>query len=66
MPAMPIAESSPPMVVGMRQTSRATRMMIGCSACANTANGWSVTVARPRISVNPASKMLRAISFGVF
>ena len=29
MPAMPIAESSPPIVVGIRQTSRATRTMTG-------------------------------------
>ncbi len=32
MPAMPIADNSPPMVVGIRQTSRATSTMIGCSA----------------------------------
>ena len=28
MPAMPMAESSPPMVVGIRQTSSATRTVI--------------------------------------
>ena len=32
MPAMPIADSSPPIVVGIRHTSRATSTMIGCSA----------------------------------
>ena len=32
MPAMPMADSSAPMVVGMRQTSRATSTMIDCSA----------------------------------
>ena len=32
MPAMPIADSSPPMVVGMRHTSRATSTTIDCSA----------------------------------
>ncbi len=31
MPAMPIAESSAPIVVGIRQTSRAMRMISGCS-----------------------------------
>ena len=32
MPAMPIADSSAPMVVGMRQTSSATSTTIDCSA----------------------------------
>ncbi len=32
MPAMPIADSRPPIVVGIRHTSRATSTMIGCSA----------------------------------
>ena len=32
MPAMPMAERSAPMVVGIRHTSSATRMMICCSA----------------------------------
>ena len=32
MPAMPMADSRPPMVVGMRQTSRAISTMIVCSA----------------------------------
>ena len=31
-PAMPMAESSPPIVVGIRHTSSATRTMIDCSA----------------------------------
>ena len=31
MPAMPMAESSPPMVVGIRQTSRATTAVIESS-----------------------------------
>ena len=66
MPAMPIAESSPPIVVGIRHTSSATRMTIGCSASANIANGWRVTVASRKMIVSPASRMLSAISFGVF
>ncbi len=32
MPAMPIADSSPPMVVGMRQTSSATSTVIDTGA----------------------------------
>ncbi len=32
MPAIPMADSSAPMVVGIRQTSRATRTMMSCSA----------------------------------
>ena len=31
-PAMPMADNNPPMVVGIRQTSRATSTMIGCLA----------------------------------
>ena len=42
MPAMPIAESSAPIVVGMRHTSSATSTMIVCSAPANTAKGCRV------------------------
>ncbi len=32
MPAIPIADSSAPMVVGMRHTSRATSTVIDCAA----------------------------------
>ena len=32
MPAMPIAESRAPMVVGIRQTSSAVRTISGCGA----------------------------------
>ena len=39
MPAMPIAESSAPIVVGIRHTSSATRITTLCSAFANIANG---------------------------
>ena len=39
MPAMPIAESNAPIVVGMRHTSSATRITTVCSASANIANG---------------------------
>ena len=63
---MPMAESSPPIVVGMRHTSSATRITTLCSALANIANGCSVTVASRKMIVRPASRMLSAISFGVF
>ena len=66
MPAMPIAESSAPIVVGIRHTRSATRMTTLCSASANIANGWSVTVVSRKMIVSPASRMLSAISLGVF
>ena len=66
MPAMPIAESSAPIVVGIRHTSSATRITTCCSASANIANGCSVTVASRKMIVSPASRMFSAISFGVF
>ena len=66
MPAMPMAESKAPMVVGIRHTSRATSTMTFCSASAKIANGCSVTVASRKIRVSTASSVLSAISFGVF
>ncbi len=66
MPAMPIADSNPPIVVGIRHTSNATRITTFCSASANIANGCSVTVASRKMIVRPARRMLSAISFGVF
>ena len=66
MPAMPIADSSAPIVVGIRHTSSATRMTTVCSALANIANGCRLTVASRKMIVRPASRMLSAISFGVF
>ena len=50
----------------MRHTSSATRTTIFCSAPANAANGCKVTVASRKISVSTASRVLSAISFGVF
>ena len=66
MPAIPIAESNAPMVVGMRHTRSATRTVISCSALEYFANGWIVAVANIKTIVSPASRMLSAISFGVF
>ena len=65
-PAMPMAERSAPIVVGIRHTNNATRMTTGCSAFLNIANGWSVTVASRKMIVRPARRMLSAISLGVF
>ena len=72
MPAMPMAESRPPIVVGIRHTSSeistvtegAEPLPLACTLKA--ANGCSVTTANRNISVSPAITMLRAISFGVF
>jgi hypothetical protein len=71
-PATPIAESSPPIVVGMRQTSSATSTVIvtGVPALATSTlyseKGRSVTVASRNTSVIATSRMVSAISFGVF
>ena len=66
MPAMPMADSRAPIVVGIRQTSRATSTTTDCSAPEYTAKGCSVAVAARKTIVRLASRMLRAISFGVF
>ncbi len=76
MPAMPIAESRPPIVVGIKQTSSATSTVsvtacavppaVAISLVANTLNGYSVTVTSRNTIVRPASRMSSAISFGVF
>ena len=72
MPAMPIAESRPPIVVGIRQTSSAANAVTVTGApcpasfTAKIENGSSVTVASRKMIVRAASRMLSAISFGVF
>ena len=72
MPAMPIAERSPPIVVGMRQTSSATSTVIvtgvPCPAAftLNSEYGRRVTVASRKMIVSAARRMSSAISFGVF
>ena len=70
-PATPMADSRPPMVVGIKQTNRATStvMVTGTPtwlACAlNSEKGYSVAVASKNTSVKAISKMVSAISFGV-
>src|SRR6202140_4989555 len=66
MPAIPIADSRPPIVVGMRQTSSAISTNTDCGADEYIANGCRVPTARRKMMVKPASRMLSAISFGVF
>ena len=66
MPAMPIAESRAPIVVGISATSSAIRVTTEASVPENSAKGRSATTTARKTSVRPASRMLRAISFGVF
>ena len=57
MPAMPIADSSAPIVVGISATSSAISVVIETSVFANSANGLSATTTTRKISVSPASRM---------
>ena len=66
MPAIPIAESSAPMVVGIRQTRSAISLIGSCSCPAYKPIGPMATTARRKMTVNDASRMLSAISLGVF
>jgi hypothetical protein len=72
MPATPIAESRPAMVVGIRQTSSAisTVMLIGvpdpATSTLNIEKGSKVTTTPRKTMVSATSRMVRAISFGVF
>ncbi len=66
MPAMPMADSSPPMVVGIRQTSSETSTKTVCGALEYMAKGCKVTTASRKTMVSPESRMLSAISLGVF
>ena len=65
MPAIPMALSSAPMVVGIRQTSRATSTITDCRCPAYAANGCSVATASRKMMVRLDSRMDRAISLGV-
>ena len=66
MPAMPIAEISAPIVVGIRQTSSAISTGIGMRRAGVVRERLSVTTTSRKTSVSTASRMLSAISFGVF
>ncbi len=71
-PAMPMADSNPPIVVGIRQTNNATStvMVTGCPCPAAWAlkieNGSSVVHTPKKTIVKLDSRMFRAISLGVF
>ena len=65
MPAIPIADSRAPMVVGISATSRAIRVVSEIAVPANRPNGRSVATTIMKISVNAASRMFSATSFGV-
>ena len=65
MPAIPIADSSAPIVVGISATSSEISVVSEIGVCANRPNGRSVATTIMKISVRPASRMLSAISFGV-
>jgi len=65
MPAMPIALSSAPIVVGINATNNAISVVIEISDPANRANGSSVATTIRKTIVRPARRMFSAISFGV-
>ena len=66
MPAMPMALSSPPMVVGIRQTSRAIRVVSEKATPEYAPNGFSAATTSTKMNVSAESRMVSAISLGVF
>ena len=64
-PATPIADNRPPIVVGIRQTSSATSTVTLTALPPHAENGHSVAVASKKTIVRAISRMVRAISFGV-
>ncbi len=65
MPAIPIADSSAPIVVGISATSRLINVVSEIDVWAKRPNGRSVATTIMKIRVSPASRMFSAISFGV-
>ncbi len=72
MPAMPIAESSPPMVVGIRQTSSETSTKTVCGEPEYMANGCRVTTASRKMMVKSGEQNVerdlvgRLLALGAF
>jgi len=66
MPAMPMALSNPPIVVGIRQTSNATRTGIVKSTDEAIPNAFKDIIAIKKISVSAERRIVNAISLGVF
>ena len=65
MPAIPIADSSAPIVVGISATSSEISVVSEIDVSANRPNGRSVATTTMNTSVRPASRIPSAISFGV-
>ena len=65
MPAIPIAESRAPIVVGISATSSAISVVSESSVPAKRANGRRLTITSMKIRVSAASRIPSAISFGV-
>ncbi len=66
MPAMPIADRRPPIVVGMRQTRSAISTVADRSVPEYLAIGQSVTQTIRKMMVSPDNRIESASSFGVF
>ncbi len=66
MPAIPIADKSAPMVVGMRHTKSAMRTITETLPPENVPKGWRTTTTGTKTMVNAARSMVSAISLGVF
>src|ERR1700722_11688089 len=65
-PAMPMADRSPPIVVGMRQTSSAIKTVADRTVPEYLAIGHRLTQTIRKMMVSPASRIDSANSFGVF
>lgn len=59
-------DSNPPIVVGIRQTSKATKVITVKAVPEYIAYGSRVATATRKIIVRPTSNIVSAISFGVF
>ena len=66
MPAMPIAGSRPPIVVGIRHTSSAISSSVSTLTPTNAPSAGSVAHTIRNVSVIVANSIVSAISFGVF
>ncbi len=66
MPDMPIAGRSAPIVVGRRQTYSAITTARSIPSLSSTPRKRRATIIIVNIAENPAIRMVRAISFGVF
>lgn len=66
MPAMPMAESSPPIVVGISVTSSAASTGTEGATPLKLASPTTLATATRNTMVSPASRISSAISLGVF